>query len=190
MSKNGIKNFRNVAIVGPYSSGKTTLLESILFVTNAITRKGNIKDGNTVSDSSAEARDRSMSVELSVASTEYQEIDFTFLDCPGSVEFTQETYNALVGAGTVIIVCEPVIDKVLTLAPLFKFLDDWEIPHLVFINKIDRSSYGFMEILQALKRRRDINDNKPSHGRGRDDRRDSRGRDDRRPSYNREISKN
>lgn len=151
MSKNGIKNTRNVAIVGPYSSGKTTLLESILFVTKAITRKGNIKDGNTVSDSSAEARDRSMSVELSVASTEYQEIDFTFLDCPGSVEFTQETYNALVGAGTVIIVCEPVIDKVLTLAPLFKFLDDWEIPHLVFINKIDRSSYGFMEIIQALK---------------------------------------
>ena len=151
MSKNGIKNFRNVAIVGPYSSGKTTLLESILFVSNAITRKGKIKDGNTVSDSSAEARDRSMSVELSVASTEYQEINFTFLDCPGSVEFTQETYNALVGAGTVIIVCEPVIEKVLTLAPLFKFLDDWEIPHLVFINKIDRSSYGFMEIIQALK---------------------------------------
>lgn len=151
MSTNGIKNTRNVAIVGPYSSGKTTLLESILFVTGAITRKGNIKDGNTISDSSAEARDRTMSVELSVANTEYQEINFTFLDCPGSVEFAQETYNALVGAGTVIIVCEPLIEKVLTLAPLFKFLDDWEIPHLVFINKINRSSYGYMEILQALK---------------------------------------
>lgn len=151
MSNNGIKNTRNVAIVGPYSSGKTTLLESILYVTKAITRKGNIKDGNTVSDSSSEARDRSMSVEVSVASTNYQDIDFTFLDCPGSVEFTQETYNALVGAGAAIVVCEPVIDRVLTLAPLFKFLDDWEIPHLVFINKINRSSYGYMEILQALK---------------------------------------
>ena len=151
MSKNGIKNTRNVAIVGPYSSGKTTLLESILFVTQAITRKGNIKDGSTVSDSSPEARARSMSVEVSIASTKYQDINFTFLDCPGSVEFTQETYNSLVGAGAAIIVCEPVIERVLTLAPLFKFLDDWEIPHLVFINKINRSSYGYMEILQALK---------------------------------------
>jgi elongation factor G len=151
MSKNGIKNTRNVAIVGPYSSGKTTLLESILFVSGAITRKGSTKDGNTVGDSSTEARDRQMSVELSVASTEYQDINFTFLDCPGSVEFAQETYNTLVGAGVVIVVCEPVVEKVLTLAPLFKFLDDWEIPHLVFINKIDRSSYGYMEILQALK---------------------------------------
>jgi elongation factor G len=151
MSNNDIKNTRNVAIVGPYSSGKTTLLESILFVTEAITRKGNIKDGNTVGDSSSEARDRGMSVEVSVANTEYQDINFTFLDCPGSVEFTQETYNTLVGAGAVIIVCEPIIEKVLTLAPLFKFLDDWEIPHLVFINKINRSSYGYMEIIQALK---------------------------------------
>ncbi len=151
MSNNGIKNTRNVAIVGPYSSGKTTLLESLLFVSNGISRKGNIKDGNTVGDSSPEARDRSMSVEVSVASTNYGDIDFTFLDCPGSVEFTQETYNTLVGAGAAIVVCEPVIDRVLTLAPLFKFLDDWEIPHLVFINKIDRNSYGYMEILQALK---------------------------------------
>ena len=151
MSKNGIKNFRNVAIVGPYSSGKTTLLESILFVTKAITRKGNIKDGNTISDYSTEARERSMSVETSIASTKFQDINFTFLDCPGSIEFSQETYNTLVGAGAAIVVCEPAIERVLTLAPLFKFLDDWEIPHLVFINKINRNSYGYMEILQALK---------------------------------------
>lgn len=151
MSKTKIENFRNVAIVGPYSSGKTTLLESILFVTKAINRKGSIKDRNTVGDSSAEARDRSMSVEVSVANTNYQDVNFTFLDCPGSVELTQETYNALVGAGAAIIVCEPVIERVLTLAPLFKFLDDWEIPHLVFINKIDRNSHGYMELLQALK---------------------------------------
>ena len=151
MSKNGITNTRNVAIVGPYSSGKTTLLESILFVTKKINRKGNIKDGSTIGDGSKEARDRHSSVELSVASTQFQDTNFTFLDCPGSVEFTQETYNALVGAGVVVVVCEPVIEKVLTLAPLFKFLDDWSIPHLVFINKIDRSSYGYLEILHALQ---------------------------------------
>ncbi|HHP7230485.1 MAG TPA: elongation factor G [Xenococcaceae cyanobacterium] len=151
MSQSGIENTRNVAIVGPYSSGKTTLLESILYITGAITRKGSIKEQNTVGDSSPEARDRSMSVEVSVASTNYEQIHFTLLDCPGSVEFTQETYNALVGAGAAIVVCEPVIEKVLTLAPLFKFLDDWEIPHLVLINKMDRACSNYMEILQALK---------------------------------------
>ena len=144
-------NTRNVAIVGPYSSGKTSLLESLLFVTGAITRKGKISDRNTVGDSSTQARDRQMSVEVSVAHSQYQDLNFTFLDCPGSIEFASETYNTLVGAGAAIIVCEPVVDRVLTLAPLLKFLDDWEIPHLIFINKMDRCNSHFNEVLQALK---------------------------------------
>ena len=144
-------NTRNVALVGPYSSGKTSLLESLLFVTGAITRKGKISDRNTVGDSSTQARDRQMSVEVSVAHSQYQDLNFTFLDCPGSIEFASETYNALVGAGAAIIVCEPVVDRVLTLAPLLKFLDDWEIPHLIFINKMDRCNSHFNEVLQALK---------------------------------------
>jgi elongation factor G len=158
MNENVVSATRNVAIVGPYLSGKTTLLESLLFVTGAISRKGSIKDSNTVGDSSTEARDRQMSVEVSAASTEYQNLRFTFLDCPGSIEFAQETYNALIGVDAVVVVCEPVSSRVLTLAPLFKFLDDWEIPHLVFINKMDRMTcdgdacgYTYREILDALK---------------------------------------
>ncbi|PHV61392.1 elongation factor G [Cyanobacterium aponinum] len=142
---------RNVAIVGPYSSGKTTLLESLLFVSGAINRKGRVEDGNTIGDNSIEAKNRQMSVEVSSGYTEYEDINFTFLDCPGSVEFLQETYNALVGAGTAVVVCEPSVSKVLTLAPLFKFLDDWQIPHLVYINKMDRSQDDFMDVLNAIK---------------------------------------
>ncbi|MEH2259701.1 elongation factor G [Nostoc sp.] len=142
---------RNVAIVGPYLSGKTTLLESLLFVTGAISRKGNVKDSNTVGDSAAESRDRQMSVEVSAASTEYNGIRFTFIDCPGSIEFAQETYNALIGVDAAIVVCEPIRERVLTLAPLFKFLDDWEIPHLVFVNKMDRANIHVLETLHALK---------------------------------------
>ena len=158
MNEKVLSATRNVAIVGPYLSGKTTLLESLLFVTGAISRKGNVKDGNTVGDSAAEARDRKMSVEVSVANTEYQGIRFTFVDCPGSIELAQETYNALVGVDAAVVVCEPVTDRVLTLAPLFKFLDDWEIPHLVFINKMDRLTcdrdacgHPYREVLDALK---------------------------------------
>jgi elongation factor G len=151
MTQKVLSGSRNVAIVGPYLSGKTTLLESLLSVTEAISRKGRIAERNTVGDSSAEARDRQMSVEINAATTEYGGICFTFLDCPGSVEFVQETYNALVGVDAAVVVCEPDSNRVLTLAPLFQFLDDWEIPHLVFINKMDRAHEGFADILQALK---------------------------------------
>jgi elongation factor G len=151
MSEKVFSGSRNVAIVGPYLSGKTTLLESLLFVSGATTRKGRVMDGNTVGDASPEARDRQMSVEVNAASTEYGGICFTFLDCPGSIEFAQETYNALMGVDAAIIVCESDTDRVLTLAPLFQFLDDLEIPHLIFMNKMDRSRAQFADILQALK---------------------------------------
>ncbi|MGL5195853.1 MAG: elongation factor G, partial [Chroococcales cyanobacterium] len=151
MTENVVSDVRNVAIVGPYLSGKTTLLESLLFVTGAITRKGNVKEGTTVGDSSPEARDRQMSVEVSAATTDYHDVRFTFVDCPGSIEFIQETYNALKGTGAAVVVCEPEVSRVLTLAPLFKFLDDWEIPHIVFVNKMDRAKDSFMDVLHALK---------------------------------------
>ncbi|MEB3359145.1 MAG: elongation factor G [Synechococcales bacterium] len=142
---------RNVAIVGPYLSGKTSLLESLLSVTGAVSRKGTVTDGNTVGDGTPEARDRQMSVEVNAASTEYGGIHFTFLDCPGSVELCQETYNALVGVDAAIIVCEPEADRAFTLAPLFQFLDDWEIPHILFINKMDRAQVNLREVMDALR---------------------------------------
>ncbi|MEM7773001.1 MAG: elongation factor G [Cyanobacteria bacterium P01_A01_bin.37] len=151
MIQKALSGSRNVAIVGPYLSGKTTLLESLLSVSEAISRRGNVNDGTTVGDSSSEARDRHMTVEVNAASTEYSGIHFTFLDCPGSIEFLQETYNALVGVDAAIIVCEPEGDRIFTLAPLFQFLDDWEIPHLVFINKMDRAHGSLSEFLNKLK---------------------------------------
>ncbi|NMG59614.1 elongation factor G [Geitlerinema sp. P-1104] len=143
--------WRNIAIVGPYLSGKTTLLESILSVTGAISRKGTVENGTTIGDNSPESQNRNMSVEVSAAYTQHGEVQFTFLDCPGSIEFAQETANALIGVGSAVIVCEPDVSRVLTLAPLFKLLDDWEIPHLLFINKVDRATSSFTEVLQALK---------------------------------------
>ena len=83
--------------MGPYSSGKTTLLESVLYVSGALTRKGSIKERNTLGDATPEARDRQMSTEVTTASIDYGGLSFTFLDCPGSVELSQETLNILVG---------------------------------------------------------------------------------------------
>ena len=90
-------NVRNVAIVGPSLSGKTTLLESVLFATGAIGRKGSVKDGNTVGDAAPEARARQMSTEVTATRATFGDITFNILDCPGSIEFQGETRNALIG---------------------------------------------------------------------------------------------
>ena len=151
MTQKTLTGPRNVAIVGPYSSGKTTLLESLLYVSKTITRKGKVEAGTTLGDATPEARSRTMTVELNAACAEYGGICFNFLDCPGSVELQQETDNVLIGADAAIIVCEADPNRVLTLSPLFQFLDSWEIPHVIWINKMDRAVAPLPEVLEALK---------------------------------------
>jgi len=142
---------RCAALVGPYLTGKTTLLESLLFVTGAISRKGTAKEGNTVGDAAGEARARKMSVEVSAASGEFLGERWTFLDCPGSVELAQEAQKALLVSDVAIVVCEAETAKALMLAPLFKFLDDHNIPHMLFVNKMDNASHRVREVLAALQ---------------------------------------
>ncbi len=89
---------RCIALVGPYLSGKTTLLEAILFRTGAIQRQGRVSEKSTVGDAAPEAREHGMSVELNAATTRYLGESFTFLDCPGSIEFAQDQRAALAGA--------------------------------------------------------------------------------------------
>ena len=142
---------RCVAIVGPYLSGKTSLLEAMLFEAGAIPRRGNIKSGNTVGDSSQEARERSMSVEVNIADASYLGDSWTFLDCPGSVEFQQDAQAALAVADVAVVVCEPEAAKVSMLLPTLKFIDEHDVPAILFINKFDTSSETARDLMTALQ---------------------------------------
>ena len=139
---------RVVALVGPYLSGKTTLLESILCVTGAAHRSA--AAGRLVGDGSPESKAREMGTELNVASCTFLGDTYTFLDCPGAVDLMQETRNALLGADVAVVVTEPETDKILALAPLMHELDTAGIPHMVFINKMDRASGRVRDLVATL----------------------------------------
>ena len=142
---------RVAALVGPYTSGKTSLLESILSLSGAIQRKGNVKEANMIGDGSAEAKARHMSTDLNIATCEYLGESWTFLDCPGSVELSQDRLNATLVADIVIVVCEADPDKAVTVAPILKSLEANNIPHLLFVNKMDVSAGSVRMTLESLQ---------------------------------------
>ncbi len=142
---------RVAALVGPYSSGKTTLFENILFTAGAISRRGAVKDGTSLGDGSPEARARTMSTDLNIAAFDYLGDDWTVIDCPGSVELIHDAQCAMMVADVVVLVCDPKPDRAVTLSPILRFLDDRNIPHMLFINKMDQEDASVRATFEALQ---------------------------------------
>jgi elongation factor G len=142
---------RCIALVGPFQSGKTTLLEAILARTGAIQRQGTIEGGNTVGDASKEARHHRMSVELTTATTTFMGDNYTFLDCPGSVEFTHDMRAVLPAIDVAVVVCEMDEKKVPQLQLILRELEDNKIPRILFVNKIDKADAGVHDVLKLLQ---------------------------------------
>src|SRR5918995_4764467 len=143
---------RCIAIVGPYQSGKTTLLESILERTGAIERAGRVASGNTVGDSQSEARAHNMTVEPNVATATFLGETMTFVDCPGSVEFLHDMRSVTPVCDAAIVICEADDRKVPALEILLRELEEADIPRFLFINKIDTATRRVRETLALLQR--------------------------------------
>jgi elongation factor G len=142
---------RCVALLGPYLSGKTSLCEAMLYASGATTRRGSVRDGNTVGDHTPEARARQMSTELNVAGASFLGDPWTILDCPGSVELIYEAQSAALACDVAVVVVEPEVERALTITPLLHFLDAHKIPHMLFINKMDAANARVREVLAALQ---------------------------------------
>ncbi len=153
MANNGTRATgpRCIALVGPFQSGKTTLLEALLTRTGAISRQGSVEAGTTVGDSSKEARHHVMSVELSVATTTFMDESYTFIDCPGSVEFVHDMRAALPAVDAAVVVCELDEKKVPQLQLILRELEDQKIPRFLFLNKIDKGDSTIHDALTLLQ---------------------------------------
>jgi elongation factor G len=147
----GPRGPRCIALVGPFQSGKTTLLEAILARTGAVQRQGTVEAGTTVGDASKEARHHKMSVEVTVATTSFMDDSYTFIDCPGSVEFVHDMRAVLPAVDAAVVVCEADERKVAQLQLILRELEDLKIPRFLFLNKIDKTDKQVRESLKLLQ---------------------------------------
>src|SRR5437016_1839602 len=153
MGQNGTgpRGPRCIALVGPFQSGKTTLLEAILARTGAVQRQGTVDAGTSVGDASKEARNHKMSVEATFATTNFMGDSYTFIDCPGSIEFIQDMRSVLPAVDAAVVVCEADEKKVPQLQLILRELEDQNIPRFVFLNKIDKADKRVRDTIKLLQ---------------------------------------
>lgn len=142
---------RCIALVGPFQSGKTTLLEAILARCGAIPKAGSVDAGTSVGDAAPEARAHKMSVGLTAVTTSFMGDSYTFIDCPGSVEFAHDMRSALPAVDAAVVVCEADARKLPQLQLVLRELEALGIPRFLFLNKIDRAHQRVRETLATLQ---------------------------------------
>ena len=142
---------RLIAIVGPYQSGKTTLLEALLFRAGATTRQGKAADKSMAGDATTEARAHGMGVEANVAGLTYMGDHFSFIDCPGSIEFSEDAKAVLPVCDAAIVVVDADAKKAPALQLILRELDQMGVPRIVFLNKIDKADSAPRDVLAWMQ---------------------------------------
>ena len=134
---NGRARPRVAALVGPYGSGKTTLCDAMLAAAGAPASRPGEKAARGAG--------------LRVSNCSFMGDRWALLDCPGSVEFFYDAQCALAVADLAVVVCEPAPEKAVAVGPLLRALHETDIPHLLFINKMDALSGRVRDTLAALQ---------------------------------------
>ncbi|MDQ2865386.1 MAG: elongation factor G [Candidatus Eremiobacteraeota bacterium] len=146
-----IARLRNIAFVGPHHAGKTTLVEAVLAYCGAISRRGTIADGTTVTDCEPEDIAHAQSTTVGFAHGSCGDIDVTIVDCPGFIDFFEETKMALSGVDAAVIVVEADPARIVQTQTIVDILKARRVPHCFVINKLDRPGAAFEATLEALQ---------------------------------------
>jgi len=134
------EQIRNIAIVGSPGSGKTTLVEHMLFAAGVIGRVGRVEDGNTVCDYEDLEKEFKHSLDSALVHFDHNSAHFNVIDTPGSADFVGKAISSYPAVETVIVVIDATAGVDTVTRRLMRIADDRSLPRLIVINKIDQAS--------------------------------------------------
>lgn len=146
-----VDKIRNVALLGHGGTGKTTLVESILFNLKETTRMGKISEGNTVSDYDKEEIARGFSLGTSVIPVEWNNSKYNILDTPGYFDFVGEVFSSLRVSGGSVILVDATSGIQVGTEKAWKFTEKRNMPKIIFVNKMDKENVNYVKIIKELK---------------------------------------
>jgi elongation factor G len=144
---------RNVAVVGHNDTGKTTLVSQLLFNAGANTRMGRVEDGTTVTDFDQDEIERKHSISAAIAHAEWKGTKINLLDTPGFGIFIMEAKGAMRVADSAAIVVSGVTGVEVTTEKVWKFAEEFALPRVIIVNKLDRERSSYARTFEALQKK-------------------------------------
>lgn len=151
MKQYNTEKLRALAVVGAPGSGKTTFMESVLFKTGAIDKKGSIESKNTVSDYLNEEKDHQSSISTSIIPVEYNGFKINFLDTPGNRELISEVDQALSVVKGAIVMIDGSKGIDVGSEQFLADLGEAGFPTIIYLNKMDKENVKFDQLIDKLK---------------------------------------
>lgn len=153
MKEHKTEQVRNVVLLSHQSAGKTSLTESMLLASGALTRAGRVEDGNTVADFDPEAVERKISLSAAVVAVEWKGYKINVLDTPGTFDFVGEVKQAVRVADSALFLVDSVAGVEVGTELAWSYADERSLPRMVVINKMDRENASFERALGSLRER-------------------------------------
>lgn len=145
------QNIRNLVLLGHGSTGKTSLAEAMLFASGATNRMGRVEDGTTVSDFDEEEIRRRISLSLALIPVEWEGCKLNVLDTPGYLDFIGEVISGIRVADMALVLVDPVGGVEVGTELVWNYADQYDLPRMVVVNKMNRENADFAHTLQALR---------------------------------------
>jgi elongation factor G len=142
---------RNVAVVGHRGTGKTSLVEALLFQSGAINRLGTVEAGTTISDSDEDEHKRQLSISMALAHATWQDRKLNLIDVPGDPSFQGELRCAARVVEGALVTVSGVMGSEVGTARAWKLADELGLARLVFVNMLDRERADFFRTLEQLR---------------------------------------
>jgi len=151
VAKHTVDKLRNIGLVSHGGAGKTSLAEAMLFDSGAKNRLGSVENGNTTTDHDPEEIQRTISINTSIAPCEWKEHELNIIDTPGYFDFIGEVRAALRVADSALILVDAVSGVEVGTELVWGYADEYGLPRMFFINKLDRENADFDRTVARLQ---------------------------------------
>ena len=142
---------RNIAIIAHSGAGKTSLVEAMLYNGGAIERMGAVDSGNSVADYAADEIERKTTLNCSVCIAEWEGHKLNLIDTPGAEDFHGDLHSVLRVVDAVVVVVDATTGVEGGTEKVWEIADKYELPRLIFINKMDKENASFENALASVE---------------------------------------